>query len=233
VNAQQPGFWAGVLLGGGAAGAIAGLVPLFFGVRRGQTGLAVGGFLASVAGGLATGIIGASVLAGIFSLATRPWDEPSTDAMQTPPGSASGGSRAAWYLVVMFFVQTIFMAAFWSLFMSFWMGRRFFEILIPAGAAFGLTMGVFLTAFMAVLLRPSSVRMPVLDRTEFLDRLDRAAAKLGFKRVEKTEGTVAYVPRSVLRVGAIPILVGLGGDEAIITGPHVTLNSLKKTMETC
>ncbi len=233
MNAQQPGFLAGVLLGGAGVGAIAGLVPLFLGVRRGKTGLAVGGFLASVAGGLAAGIIGASVLAGIFSLAIRPWDEPATDAIQTPLASSSGRSRAAWYLVVMFFAQTIFLAAFWSLFMSFWMGRSFLEVLVPAGAAFGLTMGVFLTAIMAVLLRPSTVRMPILDRTEFLDRLDRAAAKLGFKRVKETEGSLAYVPRSVLRGGAIPILVGLDVDEAVITGPNVILKTLKKTMENC
>ncbi len=55
MNAQQPGFWLGVLLGGAGAGAIAGLVPLFLGVRQDKTWLAVGGFLASVAGGMFVG----------------------------------------------------------------------------------------------------------------------------------------------------------------------------------
>jgi hypothetical protein len=59
MNADQPGFMAGVLLGGAGSGAIAGLVPLFLGVARNKTWLAIGGFLASVAGGLAGGIIGA------------------------------------------------------------------------------------------------------------------------------------------------------------------------------
>ncbi len=55
MNAQQPGFWLGVLLGGAGAGAIAGLVPLFLRVRQDKTWLAVGGFLASVAGGMFVG----------------------------------------------------------------------------------------------------------------------------------------------------------------------------------
>jgi hypothetical protein len=74
MNAQQPGFWAGVLLGGSCAGATAGLVSLFLGVRKVKTWLAVGGFLASVATGLAAGIIGAAILAGTFSVeAAKPW----------------------------------------------------------------------------------------------------------------------------------------------------------------
>ena len=39
MNADQPGFMAGVLLGGAGIGAIAGLVPLFLGVTKNKTWL--------------------------------------------------------------------------------------------------------------------------------------------------------------------------------------------------
>jgi hypothetical protein len=68
MNAQQTGFWAPVLLGGAGVGSVAGLVPLFLGVRKNKTWLAVWGFVASAAGGLAAGTIGAAVVVVIFSI---------------------------------------------------------------------------------------------------------------------------------------------------------------------
>jgi len=231
MNAQQPGFWAGVLLGGAGVGAIAGLVPLFLGVRKDKMWLAVGGFLASVAGGLAAGIIGAAILAGIFSLLIRPWDEPATGAVQTPLGSSKGRSALGWYLVVMFFGQTVFMALFWSLFMSFWMGKSFVSILVPAGVSFGLTMGIVMTVFMAFTFRAGTVRVHVFDRADFLARLDRAAAKLRYRHVEKSDGSLVYEPKALVRTEATRIFVALGQDEAVVTGPSLTLKSLKKEIE--
>jgi hypothetical protein len=49
------------------AGAVCGLVPLIYGLSRGQTGLAVGGFFACLVGGLILGLILAVPLAVLFA----------------------------------------------------------------------------------------------------------------------------------------------------------------------
>jgi hypothetical protein len=231
MNAQHPGFLAGALMGAAGVGAVAGLIPLFLGVRQETTWLAVGGFLASVVGGLAAGIIGAVIVAGIFSCLIRPWDEPAQGDTQTRLGGSKGRSALGWYLVAMFFGQTIFLAVFWSIFMSFWMGKSFMSILVPAGAGFGLTMGIFFTAFMAVLLRAGTLRVPVSDRAEFLARLDRAAAKLRLRLIQKSDGTIVYEPKALLRTAAMHTSIEVAADEAVMTGPKMTLNSLKKEID--
>jgi hypothetical protein len=231
MNAQQPGFLAGALMGAAGVGAVAGLIPLFLGVRQDKTWLAVGGFLAAVAGGLAAGIIGAVIVAGIFSLLIRPWDEPAPGDTQTRLGGSKGRSALGWYLVAMFFGQTIFLAVFWSIFMSSSMGKSFINVLVPAGASFGLTMGIFITALMAVLLRAGTIRVRVFDRADFLARLDRAAAKLRLRLVQANDGTIVYEPKALLRTAVMRILVELAADEAVMTGPILTLNRLKKEID--
>ena len=196
-----------------------------------KTWLAVGGFLASVAAGLAAGIIGAAIVAVILSILIRPWDESATAATQTPVSGSKARSALGWIVVVMFFGQTVFMAVFWSLFMSFWMGKSFMSILIPAGAEFGLTMGVLMTVLMAVLLRVETVRVPVRDRTDFLARLDRAAVKLRLGLIQKSDSTVVYETKARLRWAAMRLFVELGTDEATLTGLSLTLASLKKEIE--
>jgi hypothetical protein len=66
------------------------------------------------------------------------------------------------------------------------------SMLIPTGANTALEIGIFLTAFMAVLLRPGSVRMRVFDPAEFADRLNAAAATLRYRRVEKSEASLVH-----------------------------------------
>lgn len=230
MNANQPGYWAGLLLGGTIAGAIAGLLPLFLGTRKSKTGLAVGGFLASVAGGLAAGIIGGAILAGIFSLLIRPWNESATAPMQTA-ARPKGSSALAWYLVAMFPIQTILMAVFWSFFMSLSLGKSFFVILIPVGAGCGLTFGIFMTAFFAVSLRPGTTRFQVVDLDDFLTRLERTAGKLRYRLIHESDGTVVLEPKTLLRTEATRVSVELGADEAVATGPNLALKSLQKAIE--
>lgn len=131
----------------------------------------------------------------------------------------------------MFFGQTFFQAVFWSLFMSFWLRRSFASILVPTGAAFGLTMGIFMTAMLAFLLRSGTVRVAVLDHEDFLARLDRAAGKLRYRPVSDNRGTIAYEPRALLRNAATRILVDVHDGEAVLTGPKSPLARLKKEIE--
>jgi hypothetical protein len=231
MNAPQPGYWMGVLLGAAGVGAIAGLIPLFLGVRKNKTWLAIGGFLASVAGGLAAGAVGALLLAGFFSLLIRPWDGPECAPSQVGPGSAKGGTALGWYLVAMFLGQTVFLAVFWSLFMSLWLGKSFVSILVPAGAAFGLTMGIFIAVLMAVVLRPGTESFLVVDRANFLDRLERAAGKIRYRVSQTSDEAVVLEPKALFRSDATRITVILGTDGAVATGPTTALKNLKKAIE--
>ena len=228
MNANQPGFMAGALLGGAAVGSIAGLIPLFFGVRKDKTWLAVGGFLASVAGGMVAGVIGAIVLMGIFSYVIVLAKEPAMEVSATPGGGPSQRSFVAWYIVTSFLVETIFLAVFWSGFMAVSLRRNFVAVLLPSGAAFGLTMGIFFTAFLAFLLRAGTVRIAVFDRADFLARLDRAAAKLRLRHVPSSEGAIVYEPKALIRAKAMRIFVDVGEQEAVLSGPAMSLQALKK-----
>jgi hypothetical protein len=152
-------------------------------------------------------------------------------AMPASPSGSTGRSALAWYLIVMFFGQTVFLSVFWSLFMSVWLGRNFASILVPAGPSFGLTMGIFFTALLAVLLRAGTVRVRVFDSAEFLDRLDRAAGKLRYRPLPRRDGAIAYEPRALVRTAATRIFVDLGEAEAVMTGPKLTLDRLRKEIE--
>jgi hypothetical protein len=55
------------IIGAIVAGAICGLVPLVYGIARGHTGLAVGGFLACLVGGVVLGVLLAVPLAALFA----------------------------------------------------------------------------------------------------------------------------------------------------------------------
>jgi hypothetical protein len=92
-------------------------------------------------------------------------------------------------------------------------------------------MGMVMTVFSAVLFRTGAVRMRVFDRTEFLDRFDKAAAKLRYRRVERTDRSLVYEPKALIRMDATRIFVALGPDQAVVTGPDSALESLKKEIE--
>ena len=228
MNANQPGFMAGKLLGGAAVGSIAGLIPLFFGVRKDKTWLAVGGFLASVAGGMVAGVIGAIVLMGIFSYVIVLAKEPAMEVSATPGGGPSQRSFVAWYIVTSFLVETIFLAVFWSGFMAVSLRRNFVAVLLPSGAAFGLTMGIFFTAFLAFLL--------ARERCASLFSTGRISWRVSIARPRSSAcGTfpVAREPssmsrRRLIRAKAMRIFVDVGEQEAVLSGPAMSLQALKK-----
>jgi membrane protein implicated in regulation of membrane protease activity len=55
------------VIAGALVGAVCGLVPLIYGLVRGQTGLAGGGFAACIAGGVVLGVLVAVPLAALFT----------------------------------------------------------------------------------------------------------------------------------------------------------------------
>jgi hypothetical protein len=86
------------IIGALVAGAICGLVPLIYGLTRGQTALAVGGFVACVIGGLLLGVILAVPLAALFAYLI--WRQGRTTTAPTagtttaaPPAAGAGEER--------------------------------------------------------------------------------------------------------------------------------------------
>ena len=67
-QAQQAGYWFGVIFGALVVGMICGLLPWFLGRRRGHPGVAAAGMLACVVGGFLFGLIGAVPTALVFAI---------------------------------------------------------------------------------------------------------------------------------------------------------------------
>ena len=149
----NPGFRTGIFFAGAEIGALAGLVPLFLGVRDDETWLAVGGFPASIVCGLAVGIIGAAIIVVNLPLLVCAWDEPATGALQAPLSSSKTRNARGRFLFGIFFHQSLLLAWCWSFLISFWMRKSVEGILVLPGASYGLSMGLGMTVFVAVYLR--------------------------------------------------------------------------------
>ena len=67
-QAQQTGFWFGVVFTALLVGMICGLIPWFFGRHRGMNGVASAGMLACVVAGFVAGLIGAVPTALVFAI---------------------------------------------------------------------------------------------------------------------------------------------------------------------
>lgn len=67
-QAQQVGYWVGVLFGGGCVGALCGILPLSLGRSRQRAGLATTGFVLCLLAGLVLGLLGAVPMMVVVSL---------------------------------------------------------------------------------------------------------------------------------------------------------------------
>jgi MFS family permease len=67
-QAQQAGYWFGVVFAALLVGMLCGLIPWIFGRRRGHPGVASGGMLACVVAGFIGGLIGAVPTALVFAI---------------------------------------------------------------------------------------------------------------------------------------------------------------------
>jgi hypothetical protein len=83
------------IIGAIVAGAICGLVPLVYGLARGRTGLAVGGFLACVVGGIILGVLLAVPLAALFAWLIWRTHHVARPAANAAPGEPVGGRPEA------------------------------------------------------------------------------------------------------------------------------------------
>jgi hypothetical protein len=164
-------------------------------------------------------------------LLIRPWEEPATRATETPLNNSKRRSAFRWYLVAIFLGHTVFFTLIGSLSGFSWKGRSFVSVLSLGNVCFGFTMGIIMTVLYAVLLRAVTARIRMFDRTEFLDRFDKAASKLRHRCVEMTDRSLVYEPRSLVRMQLMRIYVAIGNGEALVTGPDLTLAVLKKEIE--
>jgi MFS family permease len=67
-QAQQAGYWFGVVFAALLVGMLCGLIPWFFGRRRGHPGVAAAGMLTCVVAGFIGGLIAAVPTALVFAI---------------------------------------------------------------------------------------------------------------------------------------------------------------------
>ena len=82
------------IVGAFVAGAICGLVPLVYGLADGQTGLAVGGFVGCVIGGLLLGVFLAVPIAAVFAYLIWRRGRQSRAATSPPAAATDSPARA-------------------------------------------------------------------------------------------------------------------------------------------
>ena len=82
-----------MLIGGVIAGTLCGLIPYFFGKKRGQSKLGTIGLVSCIVSGMILGVILALPVAGVFALiiATRPAGPTPGAPQGFPPGSGPIG----------------------------------------------------------------------------------------------------------------------------------------------
>lgn len=81
----SPARWLGLIVGGLLAGTLCGLIPYFFGKKRGQATLGIAGLVSCMVGGLIAGIILALPVAGVFALVIAV--RPNPQLPGAPPGA--------------------------------------------------------------------------------------------------------------------------------------------------
>jgi hypothetical protein len=217
----------GALVGGMGAGAVCGLIPLIIGERKGRTGLAVTGFLVTILGGMALGLIAAVPLAFLGSF----WIQ-----LTTPRDPSGGGTRqrglSPLFLIAYLFGITAFLTVSWSFFMALTMGRLFASIVFPTGTGFGLTMGIVFTVMITVISCEGTATLPITDRDAFRSRLSGAIPKLRRYRLqEESETSLVLAPRTLVRPACHYINVNLGPETATIVGPWLASRELKRLIE--
>ena len=89
-NSQQFGFWIGVLFGGFVAGAICGILPLVFALKKRRRGLAIASWISCVIAGLILGVILALPVAIIFTIIIVCLKKPGASIESTESDNSSG-----------------------------------------------------------------------------------------------------------------------------------------------
>ena len=79
-----------MVIGAVVAGTLCGLVPYFFGKKRGQPTLGIVGLVCCIVGGLIAGLLLALPVAGVFALIIAVRKDESTPAPGAPPGAPPG-----------------------------------------------------------------------------------------------------------------------------------------------
>jgi hypothetical protein len=74
--------------------------------------------------------------------------------------------------------------------------------------------------------------MRVFDRADFLARVDCATATQRDRRVATSDGSVVHEHKVLVRLEATRRFVDPGEGEALVTGRIMSLNRLKKAIET-
>ena len=155
-----------------------------------------------------------------------------------PPSPPPGGVAFAAFLLVYFLGSFLFMAVFWAVFWSLWMsvlmkwdflGTLVFRGL-PGGLFVGGLVSVFITGYLGLFMRRKTTSIPFRNRGEFVDRVDGEMKKRRYRPGLKSEETLIYLPKALIRTGFFNVFVSVGGGEASVSGPGAVVNHLSKRL---
>jgi hypothetical protein len=140
-------------------------------------------------------------------------------------------AEASWKVFLAMGVTSgVFFGLFWSLWMwkSVWSKRELVDILTGPGAGGGLFFGTLFGAFMAFLMRPGTITLPIGHEDAFLPRLYGEMKKMRYQPLGRSEGLRNFGPKTLYRPSAFNIQVRLEDGTAIVTGPKANIKALKK-----
>ena len=126
--------------------------------------------------------------------------------------------------------QGVLFGIFWSVFMAFWMGQPFLQILLGPGLACGVMFGITMGLFFGITMRTSTFSTPVAVRSDFLARLDGEMGKLRYRPEARSGAVLIYTPTALIRPKAFCVVVRFGDGSAWLTGPGGVLKTLKKRL---
>ena len=117
----------------------------------------------------------------------------------------------------------------WSVGMTVWMDIPFGSVL-PFGLAAGLCFGVPFGFLMALFFRGETIRVRVTDRDDFRALVNIATAQIGYYPESQFPDLLVYKPSVQAGLLAGRISVQFDGDEAIVVGPKLYVEKLRKKL---
>lgn len=120
-------------------------------------------------------------------------------------------------------------ALIWSWLFSLMQQRPFSEIL-PFGLGAGLFFGIFFGLTMGFFVKGETISIKTPDQRQFVSRLKAAMAELGYNRGERNGDCWTFKPSVKAGLAAGRISIQFMEDKAVLVGPKMYLEKLRKRL---
>ncbi len=110
------------------------------------------------------------------------------------------------------------------------MQRRSFGEILPFGLAGGFLFGLFFGLTMAFFLKGETATVGVVDKRDFVSRLNVATSQLGYHPATQAEDFFTYKPSFQAGLAAGRISVQMQEGRAVVVGPKMYVKKLLKRL---